>query len=127
MRKTPSFEPFYVTILNTIVLPRQAQGKHRENNKKGVLCRGQTVGSLVGYGDSAGEGGSALECHFVHFHAASGYYYLFRTQEYSPKGGQTSVYASRDPSNFGVGDQSDAYLVARLPFCAPEIVELSGR
>jgi hypothetical protein len=89
------------------------------------LCRGQTVGSLVGYGGSAGEGSSASECPFVHFHAASGYYYLFRTQEYSPKGGQTSVYASRDPSNFGVGDQSDAYLVARLPFCAPEIVELA--
>ena len=39
--------------------------------------------------------------------------------------GQTSVYASRDPSNFGVGEQSDAYLVARLPFCAPELVQLS--
>ena len=64
---------------------------------------GQTVGSLVGYGGSAGEGGSASECPFVHYHEASGYYYLFRTQEYSPKGGQTSVYASRDPSNFGVG------------------------
>ena len=35
------------------------------------------------------------------------------------------MYASRDPSNFGVGEQSDAYLVARLPFCAPELVELS--
>ena len=86
---------------------------------------GQTVGSLVGYGGSAGEGGSASECPFVHFHAASGYYYLFRTQEYSPRGGRTSVYASRDPSNFGVGAQSDAYLVARLPFCAPEILELA--
>ena len=34
------------------------------------------------------------------------------------------MYASRDPSNFGVGDASDAYLVARLPICAPELVEL---
>ena len=84
-----------------------------------------TGGALVGYGGSAGEGGSASECPFVHFDAASGYYYLFRTQRYSPDGGQTSVYASRDPSNFGVGEQSDAYLVARLPFCAPELVELS--
>lgn len=87
---------------------------------------GQTVGSLVGYGGSAGEGGSASECPFVHYHAASGYYYLFRTQKYTPNGGQTSVYASRDPSNFGVGSDSDAYLVARLPFCAPEIVQLAG-
>ena len=82
-------------------------------------------GALVGYGGSAGEGGSASECPFVHFDAASGYYYLFRTQRYSPYGGQTSVYASRDPSNFGVGDASDAYLVARLPICAPELVELA--
>ena len=36
-----------------------------------------------------------------------------------------SRYASRDPSNFGVGDASDAYLVARLPICAPELVELA--
>lgn len=84
----------------------------------------QTRGALVGYGGSAGEGGSASECPFVYYHAPSGYYYLFRTQRYTPNGGQTSVYASRDPSNFGVGDASDGYLVARLPFCAPELVEL---
>ena len=36
-----------------------------------------------------------------------------------------SRYATRDPSNFGVGDASDAYLVARLPICAPELVELA--
>ena len=35
------------------------------------------------------------------------------------------MYASLDPSNFGVGDASDAYLVARLPICAPELVELA--
>ena len=57
---------------------------------------------------------------------ASGYYFLFRTQRYTPGGGQTSVYASRDPSNFGVGFGSDAYLVTRLPIAAPEVVTVDG-
>ena len=50
-------------------------------------------GALVGYGGSAGEGGSASECPFVHLDAASGYYYLFRTQRYSPDGvSRTNIY-----------------------------------
>ena len=85
----------------------------------------ETRGALVGYGGSAGKGGSASECPFVFFHRVSGYYFLFRTQHYTPNGGQTSVYASFDPSNFGVGYSSDAYLVARLPICAPELVTLA--
>jgi hypothetical protein len=85
----------------------------------------QTHGALVGYGGATGSGLSASECPFVHNDAASGYYYLLRTQRYDPNGGQTSVYASRDPTNFGIGVQADAYLVTRLPFCAPELVTLA--
>merc|ERR1712232_1050785 len=74
-----------------------------------------------------GTGGSAAECPHVVHHAASGYWFLFRTQHYTPNGGQTSVYASVDPSNFGVGATSDAYLVARLPIAAPEIVIIKDK
>merc|ERR1711972_331275 len=61
----------------------------------------ETKGQIVAYGGSAGTGGSAAECPHVVHHAASGYWFLFRTQHYTPNGGQTSVYASTDPSNFG--------------------------
>ena len=47
-----------------------------------------TRGSLVGYGGSSGTGDTSSECPFVHLHAASGYYYLLRTQSYK-NGGQT--------------------------------------
>jgi hypothetical protein len=57
-------------------------------------------------GRATGSGLSASDCPFVHNDAASGYYYLLRTQRYDPNGGQTSVYASRDPTNFGVGSSS---------------------
>ena len=82
----------------------------------------QTRGAMIGYGGAAGSGPFSSECPHVVFDAASGYHYLLRTQHYTPGGGQTSVYASRDPANFGVGGASDAYFVARLPVAAPEVV-----
>ena len=87
----------------------------------------QTRGAPISLGGSSGAGPFSSECPFVVHDPASGYWYLFRTQRYTPDGGQTSVYASRDPSNFGVGDGSaDAYLVARLPVAAPEVVMVEG-
>ena len=63
------------------------------------------------------------ECPFVYYHAPSRTYYLFRTQRYG-KDAQTSVYASKNPLDFGVND--DRYLVTRLPVAAPEIIEHEG-
>jgi len=78
----------------------------------------------VAFGGSAGTGPWSAECPFVYFHKASGYYYLFRTQHYG-ENAQTSVYRSRDPTNFGIND--DRYLVETLPIAAPEIIESDGQ
>ncbi len=75
---------------------------------------------IAAAGGSAGDGPYSAECPFVYFHKESGYYYLFRTQQYGMKA-RTSVYRSKDPMDFGVGD--DRCLVAVLPVAAPEIVE----
>ena len=77
----------------------------------------------VGGGGVTGTGMYGSECPFMLHHPPSGYYYLFRTQSYDD-GGTTRVYASRDPSRFGVGAVSDAFLVAKLNVCAPEIVAM---
>ena len=77
---------------------------------------GETRGSLVAFD---GIGPEDCACPFVLQEGE--YFYLFRTSDYFHGGGQTAVYASRDPSNFGVG-AADAYLVARLPVAAPEVV-----
>lgn len=78
---------------------------------------------MVAFGGAAGTGSSSAECPFVHYHAKSRYYYLFRTQRYG-KDSQTMVYRSKDPTDFGVND--DRCLVATLPVAAPEIVEHEG-
>jgi hypothetical protein len=78
----------------------------------------------VALGGAAGTKGSSAECPFVYFHEASGYYYLFRTQRYG-ENGQTRVYRSKDPTNFGIND--DRYLVETLPVAAPEIIEFDGQ
>ncbi|MGA2563809.1 MAG: hypothetical protein ABSF96_09630 [Steroidobacteraceae bacterium] len=78
----------------------------------------------VAFGGAAGTGPWSAECPFVYFHKASGYYYLFRTQHYG-ENAQTSVYRSKDPTNFGIND--DRYLVETLPVAAPEIIESDGQ
>lgn len=55
------------------------------------------------------------ECPFVYFNKSSGYYYLFRTQNYG-ENSQTSVYQSKDLKDFGVND--DRYPVTTLPVAA---------
>ncbi|MCP5114004.1 MAG: family 43 glycosylhydrolase [bacterium] len=76
---------------------------------------------IVATGGSAGTEFNSAECPFVLRH--DGYYYLFRTQRYVDP--QTSVYRSRDPTDFGIDD--DRYLVTRLPVAAPEIFLHEGR
>jgi hypothetical protein len=78
----------------------------------------------VAFGGAAGNGPWSAECPFVYFHKASGYYYLFRTQHYG-ENAQTSVYRSRDPTDFGVND--DRYFLETLPVAAPEIIESGGQ
>ncbi len=79
---------------------------------------------IVAKGGEAGTGSYSAECPFVYYHKKSGYYYLFRTQHYG-ENAETRVYRSKDPANFGVGD--DRYLVETLPVAAPEIVEAHGQ
>lgn len=74
----------------------------------------------VAFGGAAGTHGVSAECPFVYFHKPSGYYYLFRTQRYG-EDAQTSVYRSKDPTNFGIND--DRYQIETLPVAAPEIIE----
>jgi hypothetical protein len=76
--------------------------------------------TLAAVGGQAGQGHASAECPFVVFHAPSGYFYLFRTQQYDPGAQKTSVYRSKDPTSFGVDD--DRYFVGTLPVAAPEIV-----
>jgi hypothetical protein len=78
----------------------------------------------VAFGGAAATGASSAECPFAYFHKQSGYYYLFRTQSYGANA-QTSVYRSKDPTNFGIND--DRYLIETLPVAAPEIIESGGQ
>jgi hypothetical protein len=78
---------------------------------------------IVAFGGSAGEGPFSSECPFVYYHAPSRTWFLFRTQRYG-EDAQTSVYASKNPLEFGVND--DRFLVTRLPLAASEIVEHEG-
>jgi hypothetical protein len=77
----------------------------------------------VAFGGSAGTGPFSAECPFVYFHKGSGYYYLFRTQRYG-ENALTSLYRSKDPTDFGV--DTDKYLVGTIPYAAPEIIEHAG-
>jgi hypothetical protein len=83
----------------------------------------------VAFGGQAGTGGSAAECPFV-VQRTDGLYYLFRTSsENAPAGNyqagvMTYVYASPDPTYFGIND--DSRLVAQLPIAATEIHTVHG-
>ena len=97
--------------------------------KGAVYCRTSkdllhwSASKVVAFGGAAGTGPSSAECPFVVTHP-SGWYYLFRTQRYG-ENAQTSVYASKDPLDFGVED--DRFLIGTLPVAAPEIVQSGGR
>jgi len=66
--------------------------------------------------------GGDCECPFVVAH--DGEYCLFRNQRYGADSLNTQ-YVSRDPLDFGVGD--DRCLVGTLPVAAPEIIDHEGR
>ena len=78
----------------------------------------------VSYGGSPGNGRYSAECPFVYYHKPSGYYYLLRNQYYGARA-RFTVYRSKDPVDFG--RDSDRYLVAGLPYAAPEIIEADGQ
>ncbi len=78
----------------------------------------------VAYGGSQGDGKYSAECPFVYFHKPSGYYYLLRNQFYGEHA-QFTVYRSKNPMDFGKDD--DRYMVAVMPYAAPEIVESEGQ
>lgn len=79
---------------------------------------------VVSAGGRSGEGFNSAECPFV-VEPAPGDFYLFRTQRYG-RDAQTMVYRSRDPLNFGVGDDA-GYYVATLPVAAPELFQSEGQ
>lgn len=66
--------------------------------------------------------GGGAECPFVV--KKDGYFYLFRNQVYGKENLNTE-YASRDPFNFGVGQ--DDFMIATLPVAAPEIIHFKNR
>ncbi len=79
--------------------------------------------SVVAYGGWAGNNPFSAECPHV-VEVDPGEYYLFRTQRYG-EDGQTSVYRSENPLNFGIDD--DSYFVTSMPVAAPEIVLYEGQ
>lgn len=107
----------YFTANSSVLLATSTDGKSYSTPK------------IVASGGKAGTGGSAAECPFV-VHRDDGFYYLFRTSsEHAPAGNyqpgvMTYVYASTDPTDFGVDD--DRHLIAELPIAAPEIHAVDG-
>lgn len=79
---------------------------------------------VVAAGGAAGAGPYSAECPFVVHRADTGFYYLFRTQQYGATA-QTTVYRSADPTDFGVDD--DRYRVGTLPVAAPEVFDVDGQ
>ena len=73
-------------------------------------------------GFTSGTGFWSTECPFVVYH--EGYYYLFRTSEYRPPA-RTHVYRSKDPFDFGLGD--DSKWVTTLRVAAPEVVQVGDQ
>jgi arabinan endo-1,5-alpha-L-arabinosidase len=64
-----------------------------------------------------GEGAWNTECPFVV--KRSGYYYLFRTENYALA--RTHVFRSEDPYDFGLGTAREKY-IGMIPVAAPEII-----
>ena len=79
---------------------------------------------VVAAGGHAGDEPYSAECPFV-VEPAPGHFYLFRTQHYG-KNAQTTIYHSRDPFDFGVGNDAEHY-VTTLPVAAPEIFRHEGQ
>jgi hypothetical protein len=77
---------------------------------------------MVARGGRAGNGPWSAECPQV-IHKA-GYWYLFRTQQYSGPP-TTRVYRSKDPMHFGI--DNDDHFVCVLEVAAPEIFQHEGQ
>ena len=73
-------------------------------------------------GFASGTGFWSTECPFVVYR--QGYYYLFRTSEYTAPA-RTHVYRSQNPFDFGLGN--DNKLITTLRLAAPEIIQVDGQ
>ena len=78
---------------------------------------------LVMTGGQAGKDWWSFECPQVIYHGD--WFYLFHTQHYETDRQQTSVYRSKDPTYFGIHDDSN--FVCHLPVAAPEIIYVEGK
>ena len=76
----------------------------------------------VSWGGSGGDGKWSAECPFVVY--LDGFFYLFRTSRYQPPA-ETHVYRSRDPLDFGPGD--DSKKIGALRVAAPEVIRVGDR
>lgn len=76
---------------------------------------------LVHQAPQYGDGQWNTECPHVVFR--EGYYYLFRTVDYTSA--NTHVFRSEDPTDFGIGDAGDKH-VGPIAVAAPEIVVDEG-
>ncbi len=79
--------------------------------------------AVVAYGGWAGNNPYSGECPHV-VEPEPGVYYLFRTQRYGMDG-QTTVYRSENPLQFGV--DNDAYLNTVMDVSAPELFQHDGQ
>lgn len=77
---------------------------------------------LVHRDPSYGAGRWDTECPFVI--EKEGYFYLFRTADYYR--GETFVFRSKNPFDFGIGDAADNF-VCRIACAAPELYEFDGQ
>ncbi|KPL11715.1 MAG: hypothetical protein AMS26_19660 [Bacteroides sp. SM23_62] len=76
--------------------------------------------TIVSQGGIGGNGPVSAESPFVL--KKGGMYYLFRSSSWT---GKCYVYASDDPYNFGVNN--DSKLITMLPVKAPELIQLDGQ
>ena len=96
-----------------------------DGNDKKTAFFVRTSKDLIHWGDwkivhedaSYGDGVWDTECPFVAY--KEGYYYLFRTKNYYT--GETYVFRSEDPFDFGLGDASEKF-VCEIYCAAPEII-----
>ncbi len=78
-----------------------------------------SASKVVSRGGLTSDAWYSAEC--PHVVKVGDYYYLFRTQRYA-KPPTTSVYRSKDPTDFGVDEHADEHFVCLLPVAAPEVV-----
>ncbi len=90
--------------------------------RRSTDLRNWSASQVVSRGGLTSSAWYSAEC--PHVVQVGDYYYLFRTQRYSHPP-TTSVYRSKDPTDFGI--DTDDKFVCLLPVAAPEIVHHEGQ